>query len=86
MVVVQLFDDPKHPYPQMLLDAAPKMDGFGREVPPPQGEIPDPIAPPPGCAFAGRCTRASNICRSTVPELTSMGDDQLAACHHPLDD
>jgi peptide/nickel transport system ATP-binding protein len=51
----ELFENPKHPYTQMLLAAAPKMDGFGREIDPPQGEIPDPINPPTGCAFHPRC-------------------------------
>ncbi|PKP63568.1 MAG: ABC transporter ATP-binding protein, partial [Alphaproteobacteria bacterium HGW-Alphaproteobacteria-8] len=46
-----LFARPRHPYTRMLLDAAPRLDAFGREAPPPQGEIPDPISPPPGCAF-----------------------------------
>jgi len=39
----QLFDTPKHPYTQMLLAAAPQLGAFGRDVPPPMGEIPDPI-------------------------------------------
>ena len=64
-----LFDDPKHPYTQMLLAAAPKMDGFGREVEPPKGEIPDPISPPPGCAFHPRCDRAEARCRQVEQEL-----------------
>ncbi|MEM9786434.1 MAG: oligopeptide/dipeptide ABC transporter ATP-binding protein, partial [Pseudomonadota bacterium] len=45
-----LFEKPRHPYTKMLLEAAPKMDGFGREAALPEGEIPDPINPPPGCA------------------------------------
>ena len=55
----ELFENPKHPYTQMLLAAAPKMDGFGREIDPPQGEIPDPINPPTGCAFHPRCPIAT---------------------------
>jgi len=75
-----LFTDPKHPYTQMLLDAAPQMDGFGREVPPPQGEIPDPINPPSGCAFHPRCPIADDICRQKRPELRPVGASR-AACH-----
>ena len=44
-----LFRDARHPYTRMLIEAAPRLDGFGREVEPPQGEIPDPTRPPPGC-------------------------------------
>ena len=75
-----LFENPKHPYTQMLLDAAPKMDGFGREVPPPQGEIPDPIDPPKGCAFHPRCPLSKDICRRDRPELRAIGQ-RTVACH-----
>ncbi len=75
-----LFDDPKHPYSQMLLAAAPKMDGFGREVDPPKGEIPDPINPPSGCAFHPRCPIAVDRCRSERPELRAIRGTRVA-CH-----
>jgi len=68
-----LFHTPQHPYTRMLLEAAPKMDGFGREVPPPQGEIPDPINPPPGCAFNPRCPLATDICRTERPVMRDVG-------------
>ena len=74
-----LFSAPKHPYTQMLLDAAPRMDGFGREVPPPQGEIPDPIDPPSGCAFHPRCPKAFARCQAERPELLAAGAT-TAAC------
>ena len=76
-----LFERPAHPYTQMLLAAAPKMDGFGREVEPPKGEIPDPINPPPGCAFNPRCPLADDRCRSERPELREV-DGARVACHH----
>jgi peptide/nickel transport system ATP-binding protein len=75
-----LFDDPKHPYTQMLLAAAPKLDAFGREVTPPTGEIPDPINPPPGCAYNPRCPLAQDICRQDRPELREVQGARVA-CH-----
>ena len=75
-----LFENPKHPYTQMLLEAAPKMDGFGREVSPPQGEIPDPIDPPPGCAFNPRCPLAQDICLKERPKMRFLGGSKVA-CH-----
>ncbi len=78
-----LFGAPKHPYTQMLLDAAPRMDGFGREVPPPQGEIPDPIDPPSGCAFHPRCPIAEAICRQDRPQMRDLGKGRVA-CHLAL--
>ncbi|WP_425040994.1 ABC transporter ATP-binding protein [Primorskyibacter sp. S187A] len=75
-----LFETPKHPYTQMLLEAAPRMDGFGREVSPPEGEIPDPINPPSGCAFHPRCPIAQGICRAQRPEMRTINATRVA-CH-----
>ena len=76
----RLFDAPKHPYTQMLFDAAPRMDAFGREVDPPKGEIPDAINPPSGCAFHPRCPLAVDRCKSERPEMRRIGDTRVA-CH-----
>ncbi|WP_187429568.1 Vitamin B12 import ATP-binding protein BtuD [Roseobacter fucihabitans] len=75
-----LFDDPKHPYTQMLLAAAPQLGQFGREVPPPTGEIPDPINPPTGCAYHPRCPLAADICSQTRPEMRDIRG-ACVACH-----
>ncbi|MCV6597628.1 MAG: ATP-binding cassette domain-containing protein [Mangrovicoccus sp.] len=75
-----LFDAPRHPYTQMLFDAAPRMDGFGREVTPPKGEIPDPINPPAGCAFHPRCPMAEEWCKRERPDLRKYGSHRVA-CH-----
>lgn len=76
----ELFDDPKHPYTQMLLEAAPKLGEFGCEVDPPKGEIPDPINPPPGCAYHPRCPLAEDICRKERPEMRALRGARVA-CH-----
>jgi oligopeptide/dipeptide ABC transporter ATP-binding protein len=75
-----LFNKTKHPYTKMLLEAAPRMDGFGREADLPEGEIPDPINPPQGCAFNPRCPIAKNICRKERPMMRQLGDIRVA-CH-----
>lgn len=75
-----LFKTPKHPYTKMLLDAAPRMDAFGREVEPPKGEIPDPIDPPSGCTFHPRCPIATDVCRAERPISRSVGQS-IVACH-----
>ncbi len=76
----ELFDNPKHPYTQMLLAAAPKLDAFGRDVPPPTGEIPDPINPPTGCAYHPRCPLASAQCSAERPEMREIRGARVA-CH-----
>lgn len=75
-----LFSDPKHPYTKMLFDAAPRMDGFGREVEPPKGEIPDAINPPSGCAFHPRCPLATDLCKQKQPQMRQNGHTRVA-CH-----
>jgi len=75
-----LFARPMHPYTQMLLEAAPRLDGFGREVEPPKGEIPDPINPPPGCAYHPRCPLAVAQCRRDRPAVRTLGTTRVA-CH-----
>ena len=75
-----LFSNTKHPYTQMLLEAAPRMDGFGREAVLPEGEIPDPINPPSGCAFHPRCPLASDICKAERPMMRTLNQTRVA-CH-----
>ena len=75
-----LFADPRHPYTRMLLDAAPKLDGFGREAEIPKGEIPDPVNPPSGCVFHPRCPIAVERCRTEVPVKREVGRSRVA-CH-----
>jgi peptide/nickel transport system ATP-binding protein len=79
----RLFAQPRHPYTRLLLDTIPRLDpeqnqGPGRE--PVAGEVPDPIEPPPGCAFHPRCPFADERCRHERPELTPAGGT-LVACH-----
>ena len=76
----ELFETPKHPYTQMLLAAAPKLDGFGRQVAPPTRALPAPINPPPGCAYNPRCPLAQAVCREERPVLRAVGGARVA-CH-----
>jgi oligopeptide/dipeptide ABC transporter ATP-binding protein len=79
----QLFENPRHPYTQVLLSAAP--------VPVPQsqrparvkpvGEVPSPLRRPSGCPFRTRCPLAQQVCEDEVPELRELEDGRLAACH-----
>ena len=48
-----------------------------------RGEMPSPLAPPPGCVFHPRCPKVQEICRVTVPVLEAAPGraGQMAACH-----
>jgi peptide/nickel transport system ATP-binding protein len=72
----KLFDDPQMPYTRMLLGAVPDLAMSGRQRIPVKGEIPNPIDPPPGCAFNPRCPLAFDLCRQKAPELING-----VACH-----
>ncbi|MEY4883528.1 MAG: hypothetical protein RIS34_1382 [Pseudomonadota bacterium] len=75
-----LFANPRHPYTRMLLDAIPRMHDTGRARTPVQGEVPNPLRPPPGCAFNPRCPHANDRCRAEQPVFQAHGAIQIA-CH-----
>lgn len=75
----RLFTHPRHPYTKMLLDAVPDMEISGRQRKPVEGEIPNPIDPPSGCAFHPRCPLVTTRCRTETPQL-SAGDAGEVAC------
>jgi len=82
----ELYTKPIHPYTSVLLSAIPIPDpreNRARVRTRVTGEVSSAIDPPPGCRFAGRCPRASEICRTVEPPLAQYADGHLAACHHP---
>jgi peptide/nickel transport system ATP-binding protein len=75
-----IFRAPRHPYTRLLLDAIPNLEQIGRARTPVGGELPSPIAPPPGCTFHPRCPLANERCRVEKPAHIMAGDVQVA-CH-----
>jgi peptide/nickel transport system ATP-binding protein len=76
----RLFTTPRHPYTRMLLDAIPDVHMSGRARTPVQGEVPNPLSPPPGCSFHPRCPHANERCRVERPALQTLHGVQVA-CH-----
>jgi len=77
-----LFATPRHPYTRALLAAIPHPDPARRgRVTPLGGDVPSPMAVPPGCRFHTRCPFAQERCRTEVPALRPMGEGQQVACH-----
>jgi peptide/nickel transport system ATP-binding protein len=76
----ELFRAPRHPYTRMLLDAVPDLDLTGRQRKPVEGEVPNPVEPPPGCTFNPRCPFANDRCRAERPLLIAAGG-AMVACH-----
>ena len=75
----QVFSDPRHPYTRLLLETIPSVENPIRDRRPMSGEVPSPIAPPPGCPFHPRCPMAEARCQVERPQL--RGDARLTACH-----
>ena len=79
-----LYDNPLHPYTQALLTAIPIPDPSVEERRKRivlAGDIPSPVAPPPGCRFHTRCPVAFDRCKVEVPAFTDYGNGHFAACH-----
>jgi len=79
-----LFENPRHPYTRMLLDAIPDLEMSGRQRIPVAGEVPSPINPPSGCAFHPRCPHAEERCRVEAP-MPRVYDGVHVACHAVAD-
>ena len=80
-----MFDEPAHPYTEMLLAAIPQPDpeaelGSGRI----DGELPSPMDPPSGCRFRTRCPHAAQRCADEEPEMREIAPGRFVACHTPL--
>lgn len=79
------FAQPRHPYSEVLLSAIPIPDpriAKARVHAPSQGEVADPANLPAGCAFAARCSFATDLCRAAKPDLTDAGGGHMVRCHH----
>jgi peptide/nickel transport system ATP-binding protein len=76
-----LYRRPRHPYTQALLSAVPVPDPDHKKTRIIlQGDVPSPLAPPPGCAFHPRCPHAFERCRRETPPLYDLGNGHTAAC------
>ncbi|PAU77325.1 ABC transporter ATP-binding protein [Halomonas salipaludis] len=77
----QLFATPRHPYSRMLLEAVPTLTGMGKQRSVIEGEVPNPVHPPSGCAFHPRCPHANARCSREAPALIAHSDGSEVACH-----
>jgi peptide/nickel transport system ATP-binding protein len=64
-----------------MLETIPDIEMTGKQRKPMAGEIPNPIDPPPGCAFHPRCPLAEDLCLRESPNLLKKKDDHWVACH-----
>ena len=77
----QLFADPRHPYTQGLLESIPRLDERqGEQLTPIDGQPPDVIHLPEGCAFHPRCRHKIDRCEQAPPPLEPSSSGGRSAC------
>ena len=82
----QIFNKPTHPYTQALLSSRSEIDVKNREITfVIQGEVPSPIAPPPGCTFNPRCVSDARTkeCEFDLPHKIKIEEDHYIWCVNP---
>ncbi|MFD9411197.1 ABC transporter ATP-binding protein [Streptomyces sp. NPDC059989] len=86
--VHEIYKRPAHPYTRGLLDSIPRLDQKGQELYAIKGLPPNLLNIPSGCAFNPRCPMAQDICRTDVPvlhQVTEQDGTELpgrgSACH-----
>lgn len=81
----EVIQQPKHPYTQLLLSAAPDPERLsnaeqGKKSLTARGEIPSLITPPGGCRFHPRCPHAMPVCKERFPKRTELGNGHWTNC------
>ncbi|MFZ2100068.1 MAG: oligopeptide/dipeptide ABC transporter ATP-binding protein [Oricola sp.] len=80
--IPRIFDEPLHPYTEVLRDASPVPDPTARRsFERIEGEVPSAINPPTGCHFHPRCPHATDLCRRAYPQWTQVDTERSVACH-----
>jgi len=78
--IEEVYNNPRHPYTQLLLSSIPRLRGTIDKLRFIPGEPPDLINPPKGCKFHPRCPFVFDECRVSEPDLITVGENHLARC------
>ena len=76
-----LFESPKHPYTQGLLNSVPSMQDNIQRLPIVRGMVPDPHKMPVGCPFFPRCDCAMDLCQKEIPPMLNLNLDHDVRCY-----
>lgn len=81
----EFFENPEHPYTQMLLSSIPVISDEEEAAKPAKvesiGEIPSPVNLPTGCSFHTRCPYIMDICKEVDPVMVETSADHIVRCH-----
>jgi len=78
--VLDLFDDPKHPYTKGLIGSVPKLGQKRSRLDSVPGNVPNPNQMPKGCKFAPRCKDVMPVCWEEEPAITTTGPERFCRC------
>jgi len=78
---VEIFQNPLHPYTQLLLEAIPSLDPLKKKIPAQRILTDDEPLGQKSCPFVNRCAVAIKACRQTIPVLIDRGNGHRVACH-----
>jgi oligopeptide/dipeptide ABC transporter ATP-binding protein len=78
--VRRIFRSPVHPYTKALLDAIPRLGARRDRLTTIEGQPPDLVKLPPGCAFAARCAHVMERCRHEAPPETAVAPGHATRC------
>ena len=78
--VVEVFQNPKHPYTQGLIKAIPQLGSRVDRLNEIPGQVPKPQNYPEGCHFADRCPHAIDVCSQKDPGITEISADHYVSC------
>ena len=79
--VIDIFDDPQHPYTRGLLNSIPHMQDKGKPLEAIPGNVPSIFDFPTGCRFNTRCPEVVDRCRTEIPKLHQVADGHCVRCH-----
>ena len=78
---LEIYSNPRHPYTVGLLRSVPRLDLPRRaKLDPIEGQPPDLVRLPEGCAFRARCRWAIEKCATDAPPLDLAGENHWSAC------
>jgi len=82
---VTFFENPLHPYTQMLISSVPVITKEEENLKPKKvistGEIPSPVNIPTGCSFHLRCSNKMPICSKVDAEMIEVSPGHIVRCH-----
>ncbi len=81
----EIYSHAKHPYTQALFSAIPNPNpNVKKDRIILQGDIPSPMSPPSGCHFHPRCSKATEICKNSYPQITDFSNTHQFKCYNPV--